>query len=108
MVTNMAFVIVVLAMIYYMVLSWRLALGMLLLTAVMLLVVDLLFRINVLLEVSITIFITAWVGQFVGHMIEGKKPSFFDDLRFLLIGPLWVLSHLYIGLGLQIDDGGQG
>lgn len=105
--TNMAFVIVVLAMAYYIVLSWRLALGMLLLTVVMLLVVDLLFRVNILLEVSITIFITAWVGQFVGHMIEGKRPSFFDDLRFLLIGPLWVLSHLYIRLGLQIDDGGQ-
>lgn len=37
-----------------------------------------------------TIFMLAWVGQFVGHKIEGKKPSFFQDLQFLLIGPLWV------------------
>lgn len=36
------------------------------------------------------VFIAAWVGQFYGHKVEGKKPSFFDDLKFLLIGPLWV------------------
>ena len=42
----------------------------------------------------------AWIGQFIGHKIEGKKPSFFDDLRFLLIGPLFVLSFLYRRLHL--------
>ena len=36
------------------------------------------------------IFVVAWIGQFVGHEVEGKKPSFFEDLQFLLIGPLWV------------------
>ena len=35
-----------------------------------------------------TIFVLAWTGQFYGHKIEGKKPSFFKDLNFLLIGPL--------------------
>ena len=39
------------------------------------------------------IFIIAWIGQFIGHRIEGKKPSFFKDLQFLLIGPLWVLNE---------------
>jgi uncharacterized membrane protein YGL010W len=47
------------------------------------------------LPVSIVVFIVAWMGQFIGHQIEGKKPSFFDDLRFLLVGPLFVLSFLY-------------
>ena len=47
------------------------------------------------LPLSIAIFVLAWIGQFIGHKIEGKKPSFFDDLRFLLIGPLFVLSFLY-------------
>ena len=42
------------------------------------------------------IFILAWVGQFYGHKIEGKKPSFFKDLLFLLIGPIWVLKKLKI------------
>lgn len=38
----------------------------------------------------LSLFILAWIGQFIGHKIEGKKPSFFDDLAFLLIGPIWV------------------
>ena len=38
------------------------------------------------------IFVAAWIGQFIGHKIEGKKPSFFDDLFFLLIGPIWVVA----------------
>ena len=40
------------------------------------------------------LFIIAWVFQFIGHKIEGKKPAFFKDLLFLFIGPLWVLKHL--------------
>jgi uncharacterized membrane protein YGL010W len=39
------------------------------------------------------VFGVAWIGQFIGHHIEGKKPSFFKDLFFLLIGPLWVLEE---------------
>ncbi|HEY1079164.1 MAG TPA: Mpo1-like protein [Bdellovibrio sp.] len=42
----------------------------------------------------LVIFVLAWVGQFIGHKIEGKKPSFFKDLQFLLVGPLWVLKGL--------------
>lgn len=47
-----------------------------------------------LLYASITIFVVAWIGQFYGHKVEGKKPSFIKDLQFLLIGPLWVLQKL--------------
>ena len=47
-----------------------------------------------LLHASITIFVLAWVGQFYGHKIEGKKPSFLKDLEFLLIGPLWIIHKL--------------
>ena len=46
------------------------------------------------------IFVLAGVGQFIGHQIEGKKPSFLEDVRFLLIGPLFVLSFLYRRLNL--------
>ena len=52
------------------------------------------------MPVSIAIFVVAWIGQFIGHKIEGKKPSFFEDLRFLLIGPLFVLSFLYRRMNL--------
>jgi uncharacterized membrane protein YGL010W len=44
--------------------------------------------------IGLAVFIVAWVGQFIGHHIEGKKPSFLQDLQFLLIGPLWVLAKL--------------
>ncbi len=47
-----------------------------------------------LLYVSLAIFIIAWIGQFYGHKIEGKKPSFIKDLQFLLIGPAWVFEKL--------------
>ncbi|WP_299187078.1 Mpo1-like protein [uncultured Psychrobacter sp.] len=43
------------------------------------------------------VFIVAWIGQFIGHKIEGKKPSFFEDLQFLLIGPAWVANSLMGG-----------
>lgn len=45
--------------------------------------------------VSFIIFSIAWSGQFYGHKIEGKKPSFLKDLQFLLIGPAWVIKKLF-------------
>lgn len=51
--------------------------------------------------VSIIIFVVAWVGQFIGHNIEGKKPSFFKDLQYLMIGPAWLMSFLYQKLGIK-------
>ena len=50
---------------------------------------------------SVIVFVVAWIGQFVGHKIEGKKPAFFYDLQFLLIGPAWVLDALYRRIGLR-------
>jgi uncharacterized membrane protein YGL010W len=44
--------------------------------------------------------VLAWIGQFIGHRIEGKKPSFFQDIQFLLIGPIWLLGFLYRKAGI--------
>ena len=44
----------------------------------------------------IGLFVVAWIGQFYGHKVEGKKPSFFKDLQFLLIGPIWCMDA-YLG-----------
>jgi uncharacterized membrane protein YGL010W len=44
--------------------------------------------------VCLIIFIISWIGQFIGHKIEGKKPAFLDDLKFLLIGPIWLLHFI--------------
>jgi uncharacterized membrane protein YGL010W len=82
------------ALVYYFRLSPPFALGMLLMSAAMLAVLALMPPFTVL-PLSIAIFVVAWIGQFIGHKIEGRKPSFFDDLRFLLIGPLFVLGFLY-------------
>jgi uncharacterized membrane protein YGL010W len=46
--------------------------------------------------------VVGWIGQFIGHGFEGKRPSFLRDLRFLLVGPLWVLAGLYRRLGLRV------
>jgi uncharacterized membrane protein YGL010W len=53
-----------------------------------------------LLWLAVGVFVVAWIGQFIGHNIEGKKPSFLTDLVFLLIGPAWVLGKLYRRLGI--------
>lgn len=52
-------------------------------------------------QTSIVVFVLAWVGQFYGHKIEGIKPSFFEDLQFLMIGPAWLMSFIYNRLGIR-------
>lgn len=51
--------------------------------------------------VSLIIFAGAWVGQFIGHKIEGAKPSFLEDLKYLMIGPAWLLAFIYEKLGIR-------
>ena len=51
--------------------------------------------------ISLVIFAVSWVFQFIGHNHEGKKPSFLKDLQFLLVGPAWILGHLYKKLGIK-------
>ena len=55
-----------------------------------------------LLWFSIVVFVLAWIGQFIGHKIEGKKPSFFQDVQFLLIGPAWLMAFVYRKLGIAL------
>jgi uncharacterized membrane protein YGL010W len=50
---------------------------------------------------SLIIFAGAWIGQFIGHNIEGKKPSFLKDLQFLLIGPAWLMGFIFKKLGIK-------
>lgn len=53
------------------------------------------------LPVSVGVFVGAWIAQFIGHRIEGRKPSFFEDLQYLWVGPLFVLSRLFLKLGVR-------
>jgi uncharacterized membrane protein YGL010W len=51
--------------------------------------------------ICLAVFVIAWIGQFIGHSIEGSRPSFFKDVQFLLIGPIWLVSHVYRRLGVS-------
>ena len=88
--------LIVFGMFFYLRLSVPLALGM---AGISLLILYLIATVNTGFGSPITIyfgfFVLAWIGQFVGHKIEGKKPSFFKDLQFLMIGPIWLLSFVY-------------
>jgi uncharacterized membrane protein YGL010W len=74
---------------------------MLLGTSVLLTIVDALNQRGILVTASVVIFVVAWIFQFIGHHLEGKKPSFFEDIQYLWVGPLFVLSKLFTRLGLH-------
>lgn len=90
----MALAMTAIALAYYFSLSIGFAIGMSVMTAAMLVILWYLPQ-QIILQVALIAFVVAWIFQFIGHKIEGKKPSFFEDLRFLLIGPLFVISFLY-------------
>ena len=93
---NWATVLITLSLIYYFFLSWKLAIGMLFSSLFMILILRWMDGFSVpLWQIAIAIFMVAWVGQFIGHHIEGKRPSFFKDIQFLLIGPVWLLASVY-------------
>jgi uncharacterized membrane protein YGL010W len=105
---NAMTVLAALALAYYAALSWRLALGMLPVFVVFGLISEASFREfgpGPHLALTALVFVLAWIGQFVGHKIEGKKPSFFKDLQFLMIGPLWILADVFRRSGAPIDGG---
>lgn len=98
---NWATIGVVLWIGYYFLLSPALGVGATLALIAMLFVVRWLETLAwPLWATCLTIFVIAWIGQFIGHSIEGTRPSFFKDIQFLLIGPIWLMSHLYRRLGI--------
>lgn len=100
---NYASIIMVFVLLFYWRLSFKLAIGMFLYMALVVygtVTLDSVLSIDYWLF-SLIIFVVAWIGQFYGHHIEGKKPSFFKDLQFLLIGPAWVISFLFKKLGIK-------
>ncbi len=94
---NWAWVVAALATLYYLTLSIPLALGMAGFVAACfsLIVAYLNWGDLPLWQFAIALFLGAWVFQFIGHKIEGRSPSFFKDLQFLLIGPAWLMSFLF-------------
>ncbi len=88
------------SVVYYAKLSNAFMIAMTLVAALCLYVFGLMGS-SVLLPACVGIFVVSWALQFIGHKIEGKKPSFLEDLQYLLIGPLFVLSKLFLKLGIK-------
>ena len=99
-------IFILLSIIFYIRLSLTLSLGMIIFSILLVSLIDYFDKfqiiINYKLFIYLSIFTAAWIGQFIGHKIEGKKPAFFKDLQFLLIGPIWLLSFIYKKCGVRI------
>ena len=102
---NVGSVALILVMIYYFVLSKSMSMGFVFWGLFCLWGNSLIYEVvgsnGKLALTSLIIFALAWVFQFVGHKIEGKKPSFLEDIQFLLIGPAWLMSFIYKKLGIR-------
>ncbi len=91
-------------LVFYLRLSLPLAIGMFFFTSVCYLFIELQVAKGCPVPVwksSLIVFVVAWIGQFIGHKVEGKKPSFFHDVVFLLIGPAWLLHFIYKKAGVR-------
>ena len=100
---NWATILLVIVLIYYLSLSVPLTLGMAVFSVICLAVAN---SLQILLPgrlwlISLAIFVIAWIIQFYGHKVEGKKPSFFKDVQFLLIGPAWLMHFIYKKAGIS-------
>ena len=102
---NLSLILFISSLIFYFRLSLSLTIGMGVFAGGSLLIINKLsssFNSKELITYYIIAFIVAWIGQFIGHKIEGKKPSFLEDLKFLLIGPAWLLSFIYKKINIKI------
>lgn len=99
---NWATIFVAGCMVFYLTLNFIMFVSMFVLTSAMIWLCHLLYQQGILLQFSIAVFVISWLAQFYGHKLEGKKPSFLQDMAFLLIGPLWVLRAFYATIGFKV------
>ena len=102
---NWGFVFLVFAWVYYARLSTIMMIGFIIIGSLMLWGIVSLYaatdyNAGKLALWALIIFVVAWIGQFIGHKIEGKKPSFLQDLQFLLIGPAWLMHFIFKKIGI--------
>ena len=93
-------VLVSISLIFYLTMGLKIFIGMVLVVAPIVYGNVLVENYAYQLQLMIGIFVFSWIMQFIGHKIEGKKPSFLEDLLFLLVGPVWVFYPIYKRLGL--------
>jgi uncharacterized membrane protein YGL010W len=99
---NAALIGLMLTTAYYLWLSFKVGIGMLIFGVICFLLcylAETFVRIS-LWKFCLIVFVLAWTGQLYGHQVEGKKPSFLKDIQFLLIGPMWLMSFVYKKWGI--------
>ncbi len=101
--SNWAVIIMIPVLFYYFSLSGSIAVGMFIFISICLFISEILVQNSdfPLWAIGISVFIISWMGQFYGHKIEGKKPSFLKDIQFLLIGPAWLMHFVYQRIGVK-------
>ena len=92
----LAYAFVAASMVYYARLSAVFFVSMTVISAAMLAAVHAMG--SHVLWLSAVIFVVAWIFQFIGHHVEGRKPSFVEDIQYLWVGPIFVLSRLFLHL----------
>jgi uncharacterized membrane protein YGL010W len=92
---NWAFVVLLFVIFFYFRISATMAIKMAFFSLICLVLNYYIAGFVSLWKFSVAVFVVAWIGQFYGHKIEGKKPSFIKDLQFLMIGPAWVITNLF-------------
>jgi uncharacterized membrane protein YGL010W len=98
---NVSMIVALLVFAYYLSMSFAISVGMLVVTSIGMVACYFYDGSISVWVLSLGVFIVSWIMQFVGHKVEGKKPSFFKDLEFFLVGPMWVLAKLYNKLGIK-------
>ena len=102
---NLASILVIISIIFYIRLSIPITIGMIFFSGTCIYFIQIFensYDKSILLKYYLIVFVLAWIGQFIGHKIEGKKPSFIKDIQFLLIGPAWLLSFIYKKINIKI------
>ena len=91
---NWSTLFVLACLVFYFTLAKKVFFFMIGVSVVMLSAVIAVATTGLLWQICLAVFVIAWIGQFYGHKVEGQKPSFLEDLQFLLIGPVWVFKDL--------------
>jgi len=87
---DVGIVLIALAVTYYLVLEWRLAIPMLVVS-----IGFYLLSVWLPMWVNVALFVLGWIFQFIGHIVyEHRQPAFFRNGFHLLIGPLWILNDV--------------
>ena len=97
---NWSFIALALVLIYYVSLSISISIGMGIFALMCMFFCNHINTYDYPSLIYVGIFAVSWVFQFIGHHIEGKKPSFLQDIQFLLIGPAWLMHFIFKKIGI--------